>query len=100
MNRREPPKPDRTVWTYWVSRDSLQGELSGQCHLWWQKPLRVKHGYRVTWVNTDEHNPGLLGAFSPRDIKGWFRTIPETDLELIRIEMHPTEAELAEYNKR
>lgn len=92
MSKRALPVPvDRDVWTYWVSRDSIAGSLSAKCHLWYKKPIRVKHGYRVTWVNADETDPGHLGEHSLRDVEAWFRVVPETDLELIRVETYATE---------
>ncbi len=82
----------RTTWVYFVSRDSVAGALSAKCTVWGQKPLRTKIGPRVTWVSERGH----LGDFSPQEIIAWpaFRTYPETDMELIRIETRPTREEL------
>lgn len=101
MSKREKPETyqARPIWTYWISRDSIQGELSGKCHLWCRKPTRTKHGYRVAWLNTDEHDPGHVGEYDLKDIQAWFRVIPDTDLELIRCEMCPTDAQLTEAAK-
>lgn len=89
----------RTIWVYWISRDSVQGELSGKCHLWCRKPTRTKHGYRVVWLNTSEHDPGHVGEYDLKDVAFWFRVLPETDLELIRCEIFPSERDLAEAAK-
>jgi hypothetical protein len=89
-----------TVWVYWISRDSVDGALSGMCSLWYVKPLRVKHRYRVTWVAANHREPGHLGNFSPKDIAYWFHTYPETDLELLRVEQTATERMLEEARKQ
>lgn len=94
--KKQPPvaSESRITWTYWISRDSLNGELAEKCALWNAKPTRKKHDYRVTWVGSDIIDPGHLGEFTPQEIDAWFRVHPETDLELIRAEVHPTQAEL------
>lgn len=95
----EPPAPaNRVVWTYWISRDSIQGELSGKCHLWWARPLRTKIGYRVTWVGTDHREPAHIGEYTLDEIAGWFghERIPETDIMLMKVEMYATEKMLNE----
>jgi hypothetical protein len=85
---------ERVVWTYWISRNSLQGELSGKCDVWYRKPMRVKHSYRVTWVANDHRDPGHLGEHTLKDCAEWFKTIPETDLELIVTAIYPTEQQI------
>ena len=85
----------RIVWVYWVSRDSLDGVLSGVCDLWYEQPVRVAHRNRVTWVPAAP-TPSNLGQYVPADITGWFGVYPETDLELIRAEQHPTEQMIKE----
>lgn len=92
---------ERVVWTYWVSRDSLNGELSGKCVLWFHKPIRVRHAQRITWVPVDHRAPGCLGEFVTDEIYGWFKVYPETDLELIRVECCPSQKEIeaAERNR-
>lgn len=77
-------------WIYYVTRDSLGGDLSAKCGLWGVKPTRVKHRYRVTWVATDARDPGYIGEYTIKDVLSWFRVYPETDLELIRVEMGVT----------
>ena len=92
MNKQHPSeRAPRETWVYWVSRDSVDGALSGKCSLWYAKPIRVKHRYRVTWVGADYSAPCHLGDYSPQDIAYWFGTYPETDLELLRVEQTPTE---------
>ncbi len=83
--------PVRTVWCYFVSRDSNGGVLSDVCQLWWMKPLRVVHADRVWWVARELDEPGHLGEHPVKDIVHWFRTKPDTDLELIRVEQWSTE---------
>jgi hypothetical protein len=92
----------REVWTYFLSRDSLQGELSGKVHLWYRKPMRTKHSYRVSWLCADHRDPGYLGAFGTDEIEMWFgrERIPETDLQLIRIEQYASEKMKAEAAKQ
>lgn len=85
---------DKPVWTYWVSRDSLDGILDAKCNVWRIKPIRVQHRYRVTWVCADHLDPGHLGEFPPDEVGKWFRVYPETDRELICVETYPSQAEL------
>lgn len=81
----------RTIWIYYVSRDSLSGELSGKCGLWGAKPLRVKHRYRVTWVGADDAAPRFLGEHPIQHVLKWFGTVPDTDRELIKVEQYAPE---------
>ncbi len=85
---------DKVVWVYFVSRDSVGGVLSDTCHLWHAKPTRVRHATRITWVGTDHKNPGLIGEYPPDEIHKWFRVYPQTDLELIRAEVCPSQKEI------
>ncbi len=80
------PRAERTVWTYFVSRDSLNGAVRTECTLWYIKPIRTKHRYRVTWVAAGHPESGCLGEFRADEVRAWFRTIPDTDLELLKIE--------------
>lgn len=98
-HHRKLPDP-RPTWTYYVSRDSINGELSGTCSLWNTKPQRVQHRYRVTWVGPDTSEPGHLGDYAPETVALWFGVYPETDRELIRADTTPTEKMLAEAAKR
>ena len=93
---RERGHDERVTWVYWISRDSLGDDLSGVLHLWYRKPTRVKWGKRVTWVASDDTDPGCLGEHSLEHMEAWFRTIPETSLELVRVEMCPSAKDLAE----
>ena len=102
-HKRHLPFPKAVAtWTYWVSRDSIQGELAGMCHLWYRKPMRTKIGYRVTWLNADEQDPGHLGEYALEDVARWFGTerVPETDLQLMKIEWGVTEKMLKEATER
>ncbi len=83
---------ETTTWEYWVSRDSLDGAVSAECSLWHEKPLRTRIGTRVTWTSVY----GWLGNFRPDEVKLWFRTCPETDMELLHVETRPNKDELAE----
>lgn len=89
---------NRTVWVYFISRDSINGELSGTCHLWSARPIRVRHRYRVTYVAADVQNPCHIGEYKLQEIAQWFdpKRVPETDLQVFRVEMYPTERMLAE----
>lgn len=98
--RNLPVPKDRTVWRYYVTRDSIGGELSGTCQLWYIKPIRVKHSYRVTWVCADHRDPGHLGEYRRDEVQKWFRVVPGTDLEMLRIETYATETELQEQAKK
>jgi len=80
----------RPVWTYYISRDSLDGVPAATCNLWWVKPTRVKHRYHVTWVASNLQEPGHLGEYPVEHIDVWFRTRPDTDLELIKAEQWAT----------
>lgn len=88
----------RVVWTYWISRDSINGELSGKCHLWYARPLRVRHRYRVTYVGASDQAPCHIGEYTLQDIANWFGSerVPETDLQLFKCERYPSERELTE----
>ena len=92
----EIPRADRTVWVYFVSRDSINGEPGGMCTLWYIKPLRTKHRYRVTWVAAGHPESGCLGEFRVDEVKAWFRTVPDTDLELLKVEQFASRKMLAE----
>jgi hypothetical protein len=100
--RRQQPasrqEHESTTWTYWISRDSLDGALSALCSLWNEKPLRTRAGARVVWSHVDGH----LGNFRPDEILSWpaFHTYPETDMELLVVETRPSAAELAGAKKR
>jgi hypothetical protein len=93
---KSPPHDQRQVWTYFVSRDSLDGVPSAMCNLWYAKPMRTKVLHRVVWLAGDDDNPCHLGEYSLDDVRAWFRTIPDTDLELIKIDQFVTERMLAE----
>lgn len=81
----------RQVWTYYVTRDSIDGQLSEACDLWWIKPTRVRHRNRVTWVATDVQNPGHMSVHKVGDIWKYFRVIPDTDREMLRVDQWATE---------
>lgn len=93
MHKQDLPatRDARVVWVYWVSRDSRNGELADKCSLWRERPLRVKHRYRATWVGSDPNDPGHLGDFKPDEIFEWFKVCPETDRELVKVEQGVTE---------
>ncbi len=86
----------RQTWTYWVSRDSLNGDLSGTCSLWYAKPVRAKHKGRVVWIGASDTNPCFIGQYPVDEIAGWFNVYPETDMELIKAEQYPSAKRLAE----
>lgn len=81
-------------WTYFISRDSFDGILSRTCSLWGGKPTRHKSGRSVLWGNKTE--PIYMGEYHPEQLVARFRTIPETDLELIKVETRPTRKEWAD----
>lgn len=89
------PRNERQEWTYWISRDSTEGELRGACHLWYGKPERKRDGVHVMW-----QGPYYIGEYSLDDIRYWFNVVPDTDLELIRCETYATESQLKELAKR
>lgn len=93
-----PLEHESTTWTYWISRDSLDGALSAKCSLWCVRPLRTRVGARVTWTSTYGH----LGDFRPDEILAWraFHTFPETNVELIRVETRPTKEQLDELKRK
>lgn len=97
--RKQAPTPKAVdTWTYWITRDSIRGELSGMCGLWHVKPMRVKHSYRATWVSTDERAPGFLGEHSCKDVARWFgaERVPETDIMLVKVSWGVTQRMLDE----
>ncbi len=81
---------DRKVWTYYVSRDSFNGVLTSLCDVWWIKPLRVKHGARVTWVGADTHEPGHMSRHTVDEIIEIFRVAPDNDRQLVKAERWAT----------
>lgn len=85
---------ERVVWTYWISRDATAGVLSPNCRLWYRKPQRMRKDGDVRWLPTDRQDHGYIGEHATEQCAIWFRTIPETDLELIRFEMYPTERQI------
>lgn len=97
--RNLPEPPARVVWTYFVTRDSIGGELSGKCQLWYRKPIRSNHRYRVTWVCADHRDPGHLGECTLQEIQGWFRVVPDSDLQLLKIEQYASQKMLDEAAK-
>ena len=76
----------KQVWTYFVSRNSLDGVLAEKCDLWGISPLRSKSTHRVTWLGTSVEDPGHIGEYTLDVIRGWFGVIPDSDRELIRAE--------------
>lgn len=91
----QPPQSERVIWTYWISRDSVAGELSQTCQLWYARPERKREGVHIMWQGTC-----WLGACHPDDAVRWFKTKPDTDLELIKCEQYPTAGQLAEQAKQ
>ena len=88
-----------TPATYYLTRDTnCQGELSTVVDVWYRKPMRCKitidnGGY--TWLPSvapgeDRHEVprdlGYYGNFTLAQCVLWFRTIPETDIECIKVE--------------
>jgi hypothetical protein len=69
--------------TFYLTRNSLAGALAGTVDVWSEKPLRVKHMYRVTWVANDFRWPGHVKEMTLEEAQKKFRTLPDTDLELI-----------------
>jgi hypothetical protein len=85
-------KPTGEFWVYWISRDNLAGELAAVYRLWYRKPTREVTGNTILWQATAVGDPGHLGVFNARDLAEFgCRTLPDTDLELIRQEMGVTE---------
>lgn len=71
------------VWTYFITRDSLNGTLSAFGRLWWVKPKRLSNNGRVWWLPGNTVEGGVLGMFDIEELKTCFKTVPETDLEMI-----------------
>jgi hypothetical protein len=82
-----------TTWTYWISRDSANGVLYPTCKLWAARPNRTRYGTRVLWRRDDEQKGLLIGIYALSDIERWFGSarIPETDIQLFKVEMGVTE---------
>jgi hypothetical protein len=87
----------RPTWTYWITRDSANGQLSNLCRLWCRKPKREKHPRCVVWVDADPDFKSKVGIYTIAEIVAWFRVYPETDLELIKADVHPTDKELKDW---
>ncbi len=80
----------RETWVYWVSRDSFNGVLADFCNIWWIEPKRAKGVNRITWCPRYAE-PGHFGHYSLDEVRKMYRVIPDTDLELIRVEQWSTE---------
>lgn len=93
-----PLEHETTTWTYWISRDSLDGALNAKCSVWCMRPLRTRVGTRVVWMSATGH----LGDFRPDEIIAWrgFHTYSETNVELIRVETRPTKEQLDELKRK
>lgn len=89
----------RAVWVYYISRNSSKGVLRKTCRLWYRKPMRERGDGYVQWLPTNRADVGYIGEYDVDDIIRWFRTYPETDLELIRSEMYPTAEQLLELKR-
>jgi hypothetical protein len=76
---------ERVSVYFFVTRDSVDGVLAEHCELWCVKPLRSKQPTRVTWLPRAV-SIGHMGRRTLAEVKKQFGTVPETDLELIRIE--------------
>lgn len=97
MSSAPRPEHETVTWTYWLSRDSLDGALNTRCSLWSERPLRTRVDERISWTSISGH----LGDFTPAEVLAWraFKTYPATDRELIRVETRPAAEELAESRK-
>jgi hypothetical protein len=80
------PRRGQTLVTFYLSRDSVDGELSRAVEMWTTKPVRVRHSYRTTWVSSDLWAPGHESTLTLAEAQKRFRVVPDTDLELIKIE--------------
>lgn len=74
--------PNRTC-TFYITRNSLGGVLADTVDVWSDKPTRVKHRYRVTWVATSLRWPGHVTEMSLEDARKKFRTLPDGDTQMI-----------------
>lgn len=96
LTRSQGKVSERTVWVYWVSRDSKGGELSSRCSLWGDKPYRERNANgNVKWTGTS-----YLGEHDLDMVHGWFRVVPDDDRMLIVVEQYvsPKMKEYAEQN--
>lgn len=97
----EPPQNVRVTWVFWITRDSYGGQLAAKCTVWTGlKPLRVHVEDRVTWVDSDHRQPALVGEYTSENVALWWRTYPETDREIIKVETFASQRELEEQRKR
>jgi hypothetical protein len=87
---------ERLVWVYFISRNSSKGKLRNTCRLWYRKPMRERGDTYVQWLPTNRADNGYIGEYFLNDVQRWFRTYPETDLELIRVETYPTDKQIRE----
>jgi hypothetical protein len=76
------------TWTYWISRDSVNGVLSDYCHLWCGRPTRVRVAAGIDWRGKQI----LIGKYKLTYIESWFgaERIPETDIMLFKVVMGVT----------
>lgn len=73
---------NREVWTYLITRDSVNGYLSKYCSLWTVvRPAREHTDAAVTWG--PKSGQYYLGDHHVDDISRWFKTTPDTDRECI-----------------
>lgn len=77
----------RSIWTYRITRDSVGGKLANTCDLWaGGRPQRIAGDHHVVWG--PKLGANYLGEHALNDIKLWFRTVPDTDLECIIVETY------------
>lgn len=80
--------------TYYLTRDSnCNGDLSPAINVWYLKPMRFKlpkfdKGY--VWGPLHAEHLGLYGAYTVERARLAFKTIPDTDLELVKCEQNST----------
>lgn len=79
------PKP--AAFVYWIVRDrNLEGELFDFVLVWYAEPTRYIVGPGVEWRRLPDGLNEYVGSLWPVDAFRLFGTVPEDDLEMIKVE--------------
>lgn len=85
QKRHVVPKP--APFVYWIVRDrNLEGELFDFVLVWYAEPQRFTVGAGVEWRRLPDGLNDYVGSLWPADAFRIFGTVPEDDIECVRVE--------------
>ncbi len=83
---------DRKTNVYYLTRNTnCQGELSPSVEVWYEKPHRMRLNFDkgfVWFVGDINFVQGAYGSYSLETATRIFKTIPDTDIEMIKCEQY------------